>query len=125
MKKALILVDIQNDFCPGGALPVPQGERVTEVANRLLPMFDLLVATQDWHPAEHGSFAANHSGRHPGEMVELGGLPQILWPVHCVQWMPGPSSTPPRPPRIARVFPKGIDPDIDSYPASSTTAAAH
>src|SRR5437667_12705124 len=85
MKKALILVDIQNDFLPRGALGVPRGREVIPVANRVQDFFDLVVATQDWHPANHGSFASNHPGRKPGELGELGGLPQVLWPKHCVQ----------------------------------------
>src|SRR5436190_23801669 len=84
---ALILVDIQNDFIPGGALAVPGGDEIVPVVNRL--QFDLVVATQDWHPANHGSFAVNHPGRNPGEMIELKGLYQILWPAHCVQGSPG------------------------------------
>jgi nicotinamidase/pyrazinamidase len=113
---ALILVDIQNDFVPGGALAVPEGDRIIPVVNRLQPHFDLVVATQDWHPAHHGSFAANHPGRQPGEMTELDGLPQILWPVHCVQetrgadFVPGLDQQ-----RWDRVFRKGLDPKIDSY----------
>src|SRR5882757_11132844 len=83
--RALILVDIQNDFVPSGALAVRDGDRVIPIANQLIPKFELVVATQDWHPANHGSFAANHPGKKPGEMIELNGLPQILWPTHCVQ----------------------------------------
>jgi nicotinamidase/pyrazinamidase len=83
--RALILVDIQNDFVPGGALAVGEGDRVVSVANRLVPQFDVVVATQDWHPADHASFAANHSGKKVGEVIDLHGLPQVLWPVHCVQ----------------------------------------
>jgi len=114
--KSLIIVDMQNDFCPGGALPVPEGDRVVEVINRIQPKFDLVVATQDWHPAEHGSFAANHPGRSPGERIELAGLPQILWPVHCVQDTPGAELHPRLDcSRIARVFHKGTDPSVDSY----------
>ena len=114
--KALIIVDVQNDFCPGGALPVPEGDRVVEVINRIQPGFDLVVATQDWHPADHGSFAANHPGRRPGEQIELAGLPQILWPVHCVQGTPGAELHPGLDrSRIARVFRKGTDPSVDSY----------
>ena len=82
---ALILVDIQNDFLPGGALAVPRGDEVIPVANRLQRRFDLVVATQDWHPADHASFAANHFGRRVGEVIDLEGLEQVLWPVHCVQ----------------------------------------
>src|SRR5947208_3829042 len=86
-RRALILVDIQNDFVPGGALAVPEGDTVIPIANRLRESgrFELIVATQDWHPADHGSFAANHPGRTIGEVIDLNGLPQILWPVHCVQ----------------------------------------
>lgn len=114
--KALILVDIQNDFLPGGALPVPRGDEVVAVANRVQPAFDLIVATQDWHPASHGSFAANHANRQPGELAELGGLPQVMWPVHCVQNTGGAAFAPGlETKRITRIFPKGTDPEIDSY----------
>ena len=85
MKTALVLVDIQPGFIPGGALPVPEGDAIIPVVNQLQPHFDLVVATQDWHPANHGSFAANHPGKTPGEVIQLNGLTQILWPVHCVQ----------------------------------------
>lgn len=113
---ALILVDLQNDFCPGGALPVPEGDRVIPVVNRLVPRFDLVVATQDWHPPDHGSFAANHPGRKVGELIDLNGLPQILWPVHCVRNTPGAEFHPGLDrSRVVRVFQKGIDPGIDSY----------
>jgi nicotinamidase/pyrazinamidase len=113
---ALILVDLQNDFVPGGALAVSEGNRVIPIANDLMPKFDLVVATQDWHPANHGSFAANHPGKNPGDMIELGGLPQVLWPVHCVQntrgaeFVSGLDAG-----KITKVFQKGTDPAIDSY----------
>jgi nicotinamidase/pyrazinamidase len=114
--KALILVDLQNDFLPGGALAVPHGDEVVPIANRVQPLFPLVVATQDWHPANHGSFASQHPGRKPGEMGELAGLPQVLWPDHCVQGTRGAAFAPGLDPsRIARVFPKGTDPAIDSY----------
>ena len=113
--RALILVDIQNDFCTGGALAVPQGEAIVPFANRLMERVDLVVATQDWHPADHGSFAVNH-GRKAFELGELGGLPQVLWPAHCVQWSGGAQFHPGLDTRrIARVFPKGTDASIDSY----------
>lgn len=112
---ALIIVDVQNDFCPGGALAVPEGDRVVPVINEIADSFDLVVATQDWHPADHRSFAVHH-GRSPGEQIELAGLPQILWPVHCVQDTPGADLHPGlNRSRIARVFTKGEDSSIDSY----------
>jgi nicotinamidase/pyrazinamidase len=113
---ALILVDLQNDFCPLGALPVAEGDQVIPVANRLLDHFDLVVATQDWHPANHGSFAANHPWRHPGQTIELDGLPQMLWPIHCVQDSFGAELVQElEQDKISRVFTKGTDPQIDSY----------
>lgn len=114
--RALILVDIQNDFLPGGALAVPRGDEVIPVANRLQTRFDLLVATQDWHPARHGSFASRHPGRKPGELAELGGLPQVLWPDHCVQGSSGAAFAPGlEMNRVETIFRKGTDPGIDSY----------
>ena len=114
--KALIVVDVQNDFCPGGALAVPEGDRVVPVVNGLMPRFDLVVATQDWHPADHGSFAANHPGRKPGEVIDLDGLEQIIWPVHCVEGTPGAEFHPDlNEAPFTRVFRKGMDKNIDSY----------
>ncbi|HEU0007642.1 MAG TPA: bifunctional nicotinamidase/pyrazinamidase [Terriglobia bacterium] len=113
---ALILVDIQNDFLPGGALAVPYGDQVIAVANEQQTRFDLIVATQDWHPADHQSFAANHDGKQIGDLVSLNGLPQILWPVHCVQGTHGADFAPAlNRERWARVFQKGVDREIDSY----------
>ncbi len=86
---ALILVDLQNDFMPGGALPVTDGHSVVPIANRLMPHFDIVVATQDWHPAEHISFASRHAGFGVGDRVEIDGIDQILWPDHCVQGTAG------------------------------------
>jgi nicotinamidase/pyrazinamidase len=114
--KALVLVDIQNDFLPGGALAVPDGDAVIPVANRLQGAFALVLATQDWHPANHGSFAANHPGKKVFEQIDLNGLPQTLWPVHCVQGTSGAELAPAlERARIARIFPKGTDAGIDSY----------
>ncbi len=114
--KALILVDIQNDFLPGGALAVPDGDAVIPVANKLQSAFPVVVATQDWHPANHGSFAASHPGKKVFEQIELNGLPQTLWPVHCVQNTTGAELARALVrERIAKVFPKGTDPNIDSY----------
>jgi nicotinamidase/pyrazinamidase len=116
--KALVIVDVQNDFLPGGALPVPRGQEVAPVANRLMPWFDLVVATQDWHPAKHGSFAGQHPGKRVGDVVDLGGLPQVLWPDHCVQGTGGAELAPGlNVGAIEKVFRKGTDPGIDSYSA--------
>jgi len=116
MSTALILVDLQNDFLPGGALGVPDGDQVIPVANRVQPLFDVVVASQDWHPADHGSFAASHPGRQPGEQIELEGLPQILWPTHCVQESEGARLAPELDTSLLnQVFFKGIEPQIDSY----------
>jgi nicotinamidase/pyrazinamidase len=114
--KALVLIDIQNDFLPGGALAVNDGNHIIPIANRLLTKFNLIIATQDWHPADHASFAANHPGKRIGQLVELDGLPQVLWPVHCVQNTPGAELSPHLDQsRITRIFHKGTDPRIDSY----------
>lgn len=113
---ALLLIDIQNDFLPGGALAVPGGDEIVPVVNALMPRFDLIVATQDWHPPDHGSFAANHPGRNVFETTDLHGLPQTLWPVHCVQNTGGALLAPGlETRRIAKIFPKGTDARIDSY----------
>jgi nicotinamidase/pyrazinamidase len=123
---ALVLVDLQYDFMPGGALGVPHGDEVIPVINRLaapefagrnrVRAFDLVLATQDWHPADHGSFASQHPGRKPGDVIVLGGLPQVLWPDHCVQNTPGAALVAELDQRrIARIFRKGTDPTIDSY----------
>ncbi|WP_193212416.1 bifunctional nicotinamidase/pyrazinamidase [Luteolibacter marinus] len=113
---ALILVDLQNDFLPGGALAVPGGDDVIPIANRLMEDFELVVATQDWHPPDHGSFAANHPGKNVFDSIDLNGLPQTLWPVHCVQGTVGAEFAPQLwTDRIARVFRKGTDAEIDSY----------
>ncbi len=115
-KKALVLVDLQYDFCPGGALAVPHGDRAIGVANRVARHFDLVVATQDWHPREHGSFAANHPGAKPYDVIDLDGLEQVLWPVHCVQGARGAELHAELDlARITKVFQKGTDPRIDSY----------
>jgi nicotinamidase/pyrazinamidase len=113
---AILLIDLQNDFLPGGALPVTDGDQVVPVINSILHRFDLVLATQDWHPRNHGSFAANHPNRVPGEVIELNGIPQVLWPVHCVQETFGADfSSALRKEKFARVFKKGTDPEIDSY----------
>ena len=116
MTRALLLVDLQNDFCPGGALAVAEGDDTIAVANRLMPAFDLVFATQDLHPAAHGSFASNHPGRAPYEVIDLAGLPQVLWPAHCVEGTSGADLHPALDrARILATVPKGTDPAIDSY----------
>ncbi|MGE5214682.1 MAG: bifunctional nicotinamidase/pyrazinamidase [Nitrospirota bacterium] len=114
--KALILVDLQNDFLPGGALAVPHGDEVIPIANKLQEKFELIVATKDWHPPDHGSFAANHPGKKPGDRILLDGIEQILWPVHCVQNTHGAEFAAAfDAKRVDHVFHKGTEPNIDSY----------
>lgn len=114
--KALLLIDIQNDFLPGGALAVPEGDQIITVANQLQQHFELVVATQDWHPAGHKSFATSHPDRRPFEQIDLHGLPQVLWPDHCVQGRPGAAFSPAlEMNRVEAIFRKGTSPEIDSY----------
>jgi nicotinamidase/pyrazinamidase len=113
-----LVVDIQNDFCPGGALPVQNGDQVIEVIHRVAPWFEHIVLTQDWHPPGHSSFASAHPGRRPFENIEVSYGPQTLWPDHCVQGTFGaqfhPSLSLPQAELILR---KGFVPEIDSYSA--------
>ena len=116
--QAFIVVDVQNDFCPGGSLAVPEGDRVVPVVNARRRDFALTVFTQDWHPPHHSSFASSHPGRKPFDVIELGGRRQVLWPDHCVQETPGAAFHPaleihPDDP----VFRKGELPAVDSYSA--------
>ncbi|MBC6489761.1 bifunctional nicotinamidase/pyrazinamidase [Flavihumibacter stibioxidans] len=116
--KALILVDIQNDFLPGGSLAVPEGDAIIPLTNQLQEYFDLVIATQDWHPANHKSFASNHSGKKPYDVIDLHGIQQILWPDHCVQGSSGadfPKSLEMNKAEI--ILRKGTDPEIDTYGA--------
>ncbi|MDO6389200.1 bifunctional nicotinamidase/pyrazinamidase [Pontibacter sp. BT731] len=114
--KALLLIDIQNDFLPGGALGVPEGDQILPIVNQIQDQFDLIVATQDWHPADHKSFASNHEGKNPFETTELLGLPQVLWPEHCLQGTPGADLAPAlEANKIEAIFRKGTNPEIDSY----------
>ncbi len=120
MARALLLIDIQNGFCPGGNLPVAGGEEIVPVANALMASgkYDLVVASQDWHPPGHGSFASSHSGKSPFEMGELSGKPQMLWPDHCVQGTQDAAFHPDLDvSRIDHVQRKGQDPAVDSYSA--------
>jgi len=114
----LLVIDVQNDFCPGGALAVPRGDEVVPIINRLAGRFANVVLTQDWHPPGHLSFASAHPGRRPFEMTTAAYGPQVLWPDHCVQGTPGadfhPSVTIPH---AALVLRKGMRRTIDSYSA--------
>ena len=115
---ALIVIDVQNDFCPGGALAVPGGDDIVPGINALMSKFGVVVLTQDWHPAGHSSFASSHPGKAPMEMTEMPYGPQVLWPDHCIQGSPGAQfhlglSTDP----ANLIIRKGSNPAIDSYSA--------
>jgi nicotinamidase/pyrazinamidase len=115
-KAALIIVDVQNDFIQGGALAVNEGDQVVPLINALQNKFKHVIATQDFHPADHGSFAANYPGKKPGEFIDLGGLTQILWPVHCVQGTKGADFHPDLiQSQWEAIFQKGKNPEVDSY----------
>ncbi|MDQ8190377.1 bifunctional nicotinamidase/pyrazinamidase [Roseibacillus persicicus] len=114
--KTLLIIDLQNDFLPGGALGVAGGDELVPLVNDLMPHYDHVVATQDWHPADHGSFAQNNPEHAIGDTIDLAGLPQILWPTHCVQGSPGAELAPGLDTtRIDTIFRKGAERDIDSY----------
>src|SRR5436190_10110596 len=114
--RALVLVDLQYDFMPGGALAVAHGDETVPIAQKLMRKFDIVVATQDWHPRDHKSFAANNPGTEVGQLGTLNNLPQVMWPVHCVQGTRGAELHDALPRnQITAVFRKGIDPDVDSY----------
>ena len=118
MTRALLLIDIQNDFCPGGELAVADGDAVVPLANRMQADFPLVVATQDWHPAAHSSFAANHDGAEPFSTMEMPYGTQVLWPVHCVQGSEGAAFHPDLAlDRVSLIVRKGTDPALDSYSA--------
>ena len=114
----LVVVDVQNDFCPGGALAVPQGDEIVPAVNRLAAGFAHVILTQDWHPRGHASFASSHLGRHPFETIELPYGQQILWPDHCVQGTQGAALHPGLDvPHAELVVRKGFRSAIDSYSA--------
>jgi nicotinamidase/pyrazinamidase len=114
--KTLVIIDVQNDFVPGGSLAVPEGDQIVALINKLQEEFDLVIATQDWHPRDHSSFAANHPGKNEFEKIELHGMDQILWPVHCVQNSKGAEFHPDlKSAKIEAIFRKGISKEIDSY----------
>jgi nicotinamidase/pyrazinamidase len=113
---ALIVVDIQNDFVPGGSLGVAGGDEIIPIVNKLQDSFDLVVATQDWHPADHKSFASNHQGKKPFETMILHGMDQVLWPDHCIQGSVGAElHNDLNLNKVEAIFRKGMDADIDSY----------
>ena len=117
-QRGLLLIDIQNDFLPGGALAVPHGDEIVAIANRLLSQgdYDVRVATKDFHPADHGSFASQHAGKNPYDPGELAGLPQTMWPDHCVEGTRGAEfAVALERARFDLVVPKGTDAGIDSY----------
>ena len=125
MTDALIVIDVQNDFCPGGALAVDGGDEIVPGINRLIRDFPIRVFTQDWHPAGHSSFASSHPGKAPLEMVDMDYGPQVLWPDHCVQGTDGAAfhedlMTDP----ADLILRKGFRPEIDSYSAFSRTITA-
>lgn len=115
---ALVIVDMQNDFMPNGALGVPKADEIIPVLNRIIPKFSLVVSTQDWHPSNHKSFATNHPGKKPGDIIFLEGIDQVLWPPHCIRNTKGAelvAALNKEP--IEAVFYKGTDESIDSYSA--------
>jgi nicotinamidase/pyrazinamidase len=114
--KTLIITDVQNDFLPGGSLEVPKGDEIIPVINRIQDKFDLVIATQDWHPNNHVSLASNHKNKKPFDKIEWQGMEQILWPDHCVQGTKGAEFHPDlEMKKIEAVFRKGMDREIDSY----------
>ena len=113
---AIILVDIQNDFLPTGSLPVPQGDAIIDIVNPLLDRFPHVIATQDWHPENHGSFASQHKGQAPFAVIDLHGLEQVLWPDHCVQNSSGADfASGLCTEKIQKIVQKGTDITVDSY----------
>lgn len=116
MTKALLIVDLQNDFMPGGALAVPNGDKIVPLINRICSKFDLVIATRDWHPPSHVSFAENHPGGHPGGTINVKEKDQVLWPTHCVagtygaEFCPGFDAS-----QVDKIINKGTDPEIDNY----------
>ncbi|MEL6792238.1 MAG: bifunctional nicotinamidase/pyrazinamidase [Pseudomonadota bacterium] len=117
MADALIIIDVQNDFCPGGALAVGEGDQIVPIVNALQAKFDARVLTQDWHPADHSSFASNHDGAEPYSMVEMPYGPQVLWPAHCIQGSEGAAFHADLPTDADLIVRKGFRAAIDSYSA--------
>ena len=113
--KSLLLIDVQNDFMPGGALAVPEGDQIVPIINKIQHKFDLVLATQDWHPAGHASFASTHN-KDLYELIDLNGIDQVMWPDHCVQGTTGADfHAELKLDKIEAIFRKGTNPEIDSY----------
>ncbi|MFC6688591.1 bifunctional nicotinamidase/pyrazinamidase [Jhaorihella thermophila] len=117
MTHALIVIDVQNDFCPGGALAVPGGDEVVAPINAMMDRFDAVILTQDWHPAGHSSFASSHEGGEPFGMIDMPYGPQVLWPDHCVKGTEGAAFHPRLRTDGDLIIRKGFNPAIDSYSA--------
>ncbi len=117
MTHALLVIDVQNDFCPGGALAVPGGDEIIEAVNTMMDGFDSVILTQDWHPIGHSSFATSHSGKNPFDMIEMPYGQQVLWPDHCVQGTEGAAFHPGLRTDADLILRKGFRPEIDSYSA--------
>ena len=118
MTQALIVIDVQNDFCPGGALAVAEGDQIVRPINALMTEFDAVILTQDWHPSDHSSFAGNHPGKAPMELIEMAYGTQVLWPDHCVIGSEGAEFHPDLDTsRADMILRKGFRPAIDSYSA--------
>lgn len=116
--KTLIIVDPQNDFMPGGSLAVPNGDEIIPVINKLQEKFDLVIASQDWHPKGHASFASSHDGKKEFDTIDLNGTEQVMWPEHCVQNSNGAEFHKDlKTSKIEAIFRKGTNPEIDSYSA--------
>lgn len=116
--KTLLIIDVQNDFIPNGSLPVPNGNQIVPVINKIQNKFDLVIGTQDWHPKGHTSFTSNHKGKSNFDEIEIHGQPQTLWPDHCVQGTQGAEFHPDlNTERFEAIFRKGTDKTIDSYSA--------
>lgn len=117
-KNTLLIIDVQNDFCPGGKLAVKDGDRVVPGINQIMKKFDKVIATQDWHPENHVSFAKNHVGAKAYDMIDVGGIRQVLWPVHCVAGTRGAEFHPElNMSNFHLILRKGTNPNIDSYSA--------
>ena len=118
MTHALIVIDVQNDFCPGGALAVTDGDQIVPGINDLMTQADAVVLTQDWHPAGHSSFASTHQGHDPYALIQMPYGPQVLWPDHCIQGSPGAAfHADLKTDRADMIIRKGYNPAIDSYSA--------